>query len=148
MAVTFKAVVSGNVPAHRLMVIKGRNEEGIIEVRVADNDTAADFVSTRSLEDGEITEVTLMDGVRIWEVEAQEGVLPGQWVAARDGGRVGNRSKETTREAVGFVLEGADEGDVAKIVRRESLENAWSVEVQDQLDDLQTRVTVLEGGGS
>lgn len=148
MAVTFKAVVSGDAPAHRLMILKGRNEEGVIEVGIADNTAAADFVSTRALTDGEIIEVNLMDGVRIWEVEAQGTLLPGQWVASRDEGKVGNRSKETTREAVGFVLEGANEGELAKIVRRESLENAWSAEVETRITDLETRVAELEGGGA
>lgn len=150
MAVKFKAIVQGDVPANRLMVLEGRTDEGDITVKVADNDSAADFVSNRALTDGEETEVTLKDGVNIWEVEAHKDMVTGAWVVCREGGTVGQRSGtfgEHTEE-IGFTIEPAISGEVVKVVRRESLANGFAADLVNKVNDLESRVLSLEGGAT
>lgn len=145
MAITFKAKVVGDIPARRLIVLAGRDEEGVIEISIADSTSAVDFVSTRALSDGEITEVTLKEGLQVWHVEAATDLQAGQWVACGPDGKATQR-QGVTRETVGYTLEPAKAGEIAKVLRRESLENLWAEEVQAKLDDLEYRVTALEGG--
>src|SRR5699024_512071 len=107
MAAKFKAIVQGDVPATRITVLSGRQDEGVSTVKVADKYSAADFVSNRALTDGEETEVDLKDGVNIWEVEAHKDMVTGTWVVCREGGTVGQRSStfgEHTEE-IGFTIE-------------------------------------------
>src|SRR5699024_410359 len=140
MAVKFKAIVQGDVPANRLMVLSGRTDEGDITVKVADNDSAADFVSNRALTDGEETEVTLQDGVNSLEVEAHKDIDSGAWVVCREGGTVGQRSGtfgEHTEE-IGFTIEPAVAGEVVKVVRRESLANGFATDLVDKVNDLES----------
>lgn len=145
MAITFKAKVVGNIPARRLLVLDGRDEEDIIKIGVANRTSAVDFVSTRALVDGELTEVTLKEGLQVWHIEAATDLQSGQWVACGADGKATQR-QGVTLEAVGYTLEPAKAGEIAKVLRRESLENAWGIEVQSKLDDLESRVTALEGG--
>lgn len=148
MAVKFKAIVQGDVPANRLMILGGRTDEGVIKVRVADNTAAADFVSNRALTDGEETEVTLKDGVNIWEVEALRDMDTGTWVVCREGGTVAQRSVtfgEHTEE-IGFTIEPAVAGEVVKVVRRESLANGFSADLVSKVGELESRIEALEGG--
>lgn len=148
MAVTFKAKVVGDIPANRLCVLGGREEEDIILIKVADNSTAADFVSTKNLADGDITDVTLKDGVNIWEVEAYSDIETGQWVVCREDGTVGNRSGTFGEhiEEVGFTVESATAGDLVKVVRRESLANGFALELVNKVTSLESRVSALESG--
>ena len=150
MAVKFKAIVQGDVPANRLMVLGGRTDEGDITVKVADNDSAADFVSNRALTDGEETEVTLKDGVNIWEVEAHKDMDTGVWVVCREDGTVGQRSSTFGEHAeeIGFTIEPAVAGEVVKVVRRESLANGFATDLVDKVNDLESRVLSLEGGAT
>lgn len=148
MAAKFKAIVQGDVPANRLMVLGGRTDEGVIKVSVADNTAAADFVSNRALTDGEETEVTLKDGVNIWEVVAHADMVTGTWVVCREGGTVGQRSGtfgEHTEE-IGFTIEPAVAGEVVKVVRRESLANGFSADLVSKVGELESRIEALEGG--
>ena len=148
MAVKFKAIVQGDVPANRLMVLGGRTDEGVITVKVADNYSAADFVSNRALTDGEETEVDLKDGVNIWEVEAHKDMVTGAWVVCREGGTVGQRSGtfgEHTEE-IGFTIEPAVAGEVVKVVRRESLANGFATDLVSKVGELESRIEALEGG--
>lgn len=150
MAVKFKAIVQGDVPANRLMVLGGRTDEGVITVKVADNIRAADFVSNRALTDGEETEVELKDGVNIWEVEAHKDMVTGTWVVCREGGTVGQRSGtfgEHTEE-IGFTIEPAVAGEVVKVVRRESLANGFSADLVSKVGELESRIEALEGGAT
>ena len=145
MAITFKAKVVGDIPARRLIVLAGRDEEGVIKISIADRTSAVDFVSTRALSDGEITEVTLKEGLQVWHVEAATDLQAGQWVACGPDGKATQR-QGVTLETVGYTLEPAKAGEIAKVLRRESFEGMWGLEVQEKLDDLESRVTALEGG--
>src|SRR5699024_4622375 len=148
MAVKFKAIVQGDVPANRLMVLGCRTDELVIKVIVADNISAADFVSNLALTEGEETEVDLKDDVNIWEVEAHKDMATGTWVVCREGGTVGQRSGtfgEHTEE-IGFTIEPAVAGEVVKVVRRESLANGFSADLVSKVGELESRIEALEGG--
>src|SRR5699024_10347787 len=148
MAVKFKAIVQGDVPANRLMVLGGRTDEGVIKVSVADTISAADFVSNRALTDGEETKVDLKDGVNIWAVEAHKDMTTGTWVGCRECGTVGQRSGTFVEHAEEIVLtsEPAVAGEVVKVDRRESLANGFSADLVSKVGELESRIEALEGG--
>lgn len=156
MAVSFKARVVGDIPARRLCVLGGRDENNTILLRIADNTQAVDFVTVKDLKDGELTTVTLQDGVKIWTVDTAMDVEAGQWVSCREDGKVGVRTGNTI-ENVGFTLEAAKAGQAVRVVRRESFDNAVGVQIReniigqeilDRLINLEARVDELEGGSS
>lgn len=156
MAVSFKARVVGDIPARRLCVLGGRDENNTILLRIADNEQAVDFVTVKDLKDGELTTVTLQDGVKIWTVDTAMDVMAGQWVSCREDGKVGVRTGNTI-ENVGFTLEAAKEGQAVRVVRRESFDNTVGLQIidnivgkgiLDRLINLEARVDELEGGSS
>lgn len=147
MAVSFKARVVGDIPARRLCVLGGRDENNTVLLRIAHNEQAVDFVTVKDLKDGELTTVTLQDGVKIWTVDTAMDVMAGQWVSCREDGKVGARTGNTV-ENVGFTLEAAKEGQAVRVVRRESLDNIVGQEILDRLINLEARVDELEGGSS
>lgn len=63
MAVSFKARVVGDIPARRLCILGGRDENDTILLQIADNASAVDFVTVKDLQDGDLVTVTLRDGV-------------------------------------------------------------------------------------
>src|SRR5690554_6214945 len=155
MAVSFKARVVGDIPARRLCVLGGRDENNTILLRIADSTQAADFVTVKDLKDGELTTVTLQDGVKIWTVDTAMDVEAGQWVSCREDGKVGVRTGNTI-ENVGFTVEAAKEGQAARVVRRESFDNAVGLEISrnvvgqdilDRLINLEARVGDEAGEG-
>ena len=156
MAVSFKARVVGDIPARRLCILGGRDENNTILLKIADNTQAVDFVTVKDLKDGELTTVTLQDGVKIWTVDTAMDVMAGQWVSCREDGKVGTRTGNTI-ENVGFTLEAAKEGQAVRVVRRESFDNLVGLEIShnivgqeilDRLINLEARVDELEGGSS
>lgn len=156
MAVSFKARVVGDIPARRLCILGGRDENNTILLKIADNTQAVDFVTVKDLKDGELTTVTLQDGVKIWTVDTAMDVEAGQWVVCREDGKVGAPTRNTI-EDVGFTLEAAKEGQAVRVVRRESLNNTVGVQIRenivgqeilDRLINLEARVDELEGGSS
>lgn len=146
MSVKFTVKVVGDIPANRLCILGGRDENDVILLKIADRTHAVDFVSTRALKDGEITEVELKDGINVWQVETSMDVLSGQWLSCREDGKAGARTGGTL-ENIGFTLEPAKAGEVVKMVRRESFEGVWGIEVNSKLADLEERMSALEGGG-
>ena len=145
MAVSFKARVVGNIPARRMCVLGGRDENDTILLQIADNTSAVDFVTVKDLQDGDLVTVTLRDGVQIWTVDTAMDVMAGQWVSCREDGKVGARTGNTV-ENVGFTLEAAKEGQAARVVRRESFDNIVGQELLDRLISLESRIDELEGG--
>jgi len=155
MVVRFKAKVVGDIPARRLCVLGGRDENDTILLKIADNDQAVDFVTTKDLKDGELTTVTLRDGVQVWTVDTAMDVEAGQWVSCREDGKVGVRTGNTI-ENVGFTVEAAKEGQAVRVVRRESFDNAVGLEISrnvvgqdilDRLINLEARVGDEAGEG-
>ena len=147
MAVSFKARVVGNIPARRMCILGGRDENDTILLSIADNTSAVDFVTVKDLQDGELVTVTLRDGVQIWTVDTAMDVEAGQWVSCREDGKVGARTGNTV-ENVGFTLEAAKEGRAVRVVRRESFDNIVGQELLDRLINLESRIDELEGGSN
>ena len=147
MAVSFKARVVGNIPARRMCILGGRDENDTILLSIADNTSAVDFVTVKDLQDGDLVTVTLQDGVQIWTVDTAMDVMAGQWVSCREDGKVGARTGNTV-ENVGFTLEAAKEGQAVRVVRRESFDNIVGQELLDRLINLESRIDELEGGSN
>lgn len=147
MAVSFKARVVGDIPARRMCILGGRDENDTILLKIADNTSAVDFVTVKDLQDGELVTVTLRDGVQIWTVDTAMDVMAGQWVSCREDGKVGARTGNTV-ENVGFTLEAAKEGQAVRVVRRESFDNIVGQQLLDRLINLESRIDELEGGSN
>ena len=147
MAVSFKARVVGDIPARRMCILGGRDENDTILLSIADNTSAVDFVTVKDLQDGDLVTVTLRDGVQVWTVDTAMDVEAGQWVSCREDGKVGARTGNTV-ENVGFTLEAAKEGQAVKVVRRESFDNIVGQELLDRLINLESRIDELEGDSS
>lgn len=147
--VTFRAKASENIPAHRLVVLAGRDEDQTILVRLANLEEAADFVSTRDIAQGELVDVTLREGLQFWLVEAEHDLPAGCWVYCGTDGMVsgqGSRQGRRKMETVGINIEATPAGQVARILRRESFANGYGLEINSRLADLEARVAALEQG--
>ena len=145
--VTFRAKASENIPAHRLVVLAGRDEDQTILVRLANLEEAADFVSTRDIAQGELVDVTLREGLQFWLVEAEHDLPAGSWVYCGTDGMVsgqGTRQGHHKMEAVGINIDPTPAGQVARILRRESFAHGYGLEVNSRLDDLEARASALE----
>lgn len=146
MAVRFKAIVNGDIPANRFVVLNGRTDEDVILLTLADRTTAVDFVSTEDLTDGQEITTTLNEGLRFWNVEAEIDMEAGQWVSSGTDGKALYRTGNTV-ECAGYTLAPAKAGEIVKVLRRESLSNEWGTEVSEDIEDLKARVLALESGG-
>ena len=111
-----KAVVVGDIPAHRLLWLYASEDGETMRVGLPkERGNYVDFVSTRELKDGEEVTVTIKNDP-IWLVEAAEKLLPGANVYADSTGRlIGSYSKHL--HSVGYILDAAQEGDVVRLVR-------------------------------
>lgn len=107
----FKAIITENVEANRLLSLTGGN--GIPRISITVPGGIPDFKSTGPLEaDTEVT-VTLKNEP-VWEIEAGEELAAGTYVDVGAGGVV--VSSEGT--GIGFVSESVNTGDLAKVVRK------------------------------
>lgn len=107
---TFKALVTENVEANRLLSLTGGN--GMPKISITNPGGKPNFRSTGSLEaDTEVT-VTLKDNP-IWDVEAGEDLPAGTYAEVGEGGVI-VASADT---GIGYVAETVKTGEVAKLVR-------------------------------
>ena len=147
--ITFRAKAVENIPAHRLVVLAGREEDQTIIIRLADLEQAADFVSTRAIAQGELVDITLKEGLQFWLVEAERDLPAGCWVYCGTDGMVsseGIRQGHHRMEAVGINIDPTPAGQVARILRRESFADGYGLEIESRLSDLEARVAALEQG--
>jgi len=111
-----KAVVSGDIPAHRLLWLLSSEDGETLRIGLPYLEGyPVDFVSTRDLQDGEEVTVTIK-GDPIWLVEAGQALRPGQNVCNDTTGRLVSTSPNRLH-SVGYVLEAAQEGDIVRLVR-------------------------------
>lgn len=110
---TFKALVTEEVVANRLLSLTGGN--GIPEISITATGGSPDFRSTGTLNaDTEVT-VTLKNNP-IWDVEAGEELSAGAYVDVGEGGVL----VATESTGIGYVAETVEEGGIAKLVRKAS----------------------------
>lgn len=110
-----KAVVSGDIPAHRLLWIYA-SEDGT-EMRIGlpkERGNYVDFVSTGELKDGQEVVISI-SGNPIWTVEAATEINVGSNVSANVDGRIGQYTSSPIR--IGYALDAGTEGDLIRIVR-------------------------------
>lgn len=120
---TFKAKVSEDIQANRLIGLGGINteenpDEGwetvyLIKSRLG---WIPDLVSTGDLKEGDIVNVTI-SGKEVWKVEASENVPAGTLVQCDDDGRVKNYHTDDGNH-FGFTTHSAQAGEVVEIVRK------------------------------
>lgn len=110
---TFKALVTENVAANRLLSLSGGN--GVPQISITTAGGTPDFRSTGELTaDTEIT-VTLKNSP-VWQVEAGEDLSAGAYVEVGESGVI--VASEST--GIGYVAEAVEVGGAAKLVRQAS----------------------------
>lgn len=108
---TFKALVTVDVKANRLLSLSGGN--GIPQISITEVGGIPDFRSSGELEaDSEVT-VTLKNSP-VWDVEAGEDLSAGEYVEVGEGG-VLVASEEA---GIGYITEAVEAGEVAQLVRQ------------------------------
>ena len=111
-----KAVVVGDIPAHRLLWLITSEDGETMRIKLpSKGGYPVDLVSTKPLEDGQEVTVTIT-GSKIWRVEAGEKVAPGDNVYADEDGRIVVHNS-TYLHSVGYVLDAGEEGDIVRMVR-------------------------------
>jgi len=116
MSVQVKAIVVGDIPAHRLLWLISSEDGETMRIKLpSKGGYPVDFVSTEPLEDGQEVTITIT-GSKIWRVEAGEKVAPGDNVYADEDGRIMNNNS-TYLHSVGYVLDAGEEGDIVRMVR-------------------------------
>lgn len=107
----FKAIVTEDVQANRLLSLAGGN--GVPEISVTTAGETPYFHSTRSLETGSEVMVDIKNNP-IWEIEAGEDIPAGANVEAGEGGVV----VQSEGEGFGYLAEDVNAGGLAKVVRK------------------------------
>lgn len=115
MSVQVKAIVEGDIPAHRLLWLYNSPDGETMRLGLPkERGNYVDFVSTRDLSDGEEVTVSIRNNKRIWVVEAATKISVGANVAANTDGRVGSYTSAPIR--IGYALNAGQEGDLIQIV--------------------------------
>src|SRR5690625_4693910 len=120
---TFKAKVTQNIPANRLIGLGGIDTEGnrgegwdTVYLITAGLGWIPDLVSTGDLTEGDVVNVTI-NGKEVWKVEASENVPAGTLVQCDVDGRVKNYHT-TDGNHFGFTTHSAQAGEVVEVVRK------------------------------
>lgn len=109
----FKALITEEVPANRLLSIVGRN--GSIKIGLTEAGGQPDFHSTGPLEEDSEVTVTIKNDT-VWAIEAGEDLEVGTNVEAGEGGVL--VASEST--GIGYIAEAAEGGELATFIRRAS----------------------------
>lgn len=107
--VTFKATVTEDIEANRLMVKS--NSKGLFGLSAAKAGDAPEFRSTGKLTEGQEVTVTIKDAIS-WDVEAGEAITAG----ANVGIGVGGTAVES-EVSFGYATHSAEAGEVVSVVR-------------------------------
>lgn len=120
---TFKAKVTQNIPANRLIGLGGINTEGdpeegweTVYLILSKKGWIPDLVSTSDLEKGSIVNVNIKNNP-VWKVEASEDLPAGTLVQCDDDGRVKHYRPEDGTH-FGFTTHSVKAGEVVQIVRK------------------------------
>jgi hypothetical protein len=119
----FKAKVTQDIPANRLIGLGGINTEGdpeegweTIYLILSKKGWIPDLVSTSNLEKGSVVEVTIKNNP-VWKVESSEDLPAGTLVQCDDDGRVKHYRPEDGNH-FGFTTHSVKAGEVVQIVRK------------------------------
>lgn len=119
----FKAKVTQDIPANRLIGLGGINTEGdpeegweTIYLILSKKGWIPDLVSTSNLEKGSVVEVTIKNNP-VWKVEASEDLPAGTLVQCDDEGRVKHYRPEDGSH-FGFTIHSVKAGEVVEVVRK------------------------------
>ncbi|GAF63644.1 hypothetical protein BTS2_0535 [Bacillus sp. TS-2] len=107
----FKAIVTQNVPANRLLSLSGGN--GVPTISITEPGGIPDFRSTGALTEGQEVDVTI-NNAPIWQVEAGETLEAGAYVEVGENGVI----VASDNGGIGFLAEPVEEGQTARVVRK------------------------------
>ena len=120
---TFKAKVTQDIPANRLIGLGGINTEGdpeegweTVYLILSKKGWIPDLVSTSDLEKGSFVNVTIKNNP-VWKVEASEDLPAGTLVQCDDDGRVKHYRPQDGNH-FGFTTHSVKAGEVVSIVRK------------------------------
>ena len=120
---TFKAKVTQDIPANRLIGLGGINTEGdpeegweTVYLILSKKGWIPDLVSTSDLEKGSVVNVTIKNNP-VWKVEASEDLPAGTLVQCDDDGRVKHYRPQDGNH-FGFTTHSVKAGEVVEIVRK------------------------------
>ena len=121
--ITFKAKVTQDIPANRLIGLGGINTEGdpeegweTVYLILSKKGWIPDLVSTSDLEKGSVVNVTIKNNP-VWKVESSEDLPAGTLVQCDDDGRVKHYRPEDGNH-FGFTTHSVKAGEVVEIVRK------------------------------
>jgi|SRR5690625_1368786 len=136
---TFTAVVYEDIPANRLVGLKGVQGEGLdagsIYLKKAEKDWIPDMVTSVNLIEGDTVQVTIANSP-IWEAELSKDTRPGTLVSCDDDGKICATNTRDFKRHIGYSIEGGKAGDVIKYVRKTgTLDQALGNGLVDLIDD-------------
>ena len=121
--ITFKAKVTQDIPANRLIGLGGINTEGdpeegweTVYLILSKKGWIPDLVSTSDLEKGSVVNVKIKNNP-VWKVESSEDLPAGTLVQCDDDGRVKHYRPEDGNH-FGFTTHSVKAGEVVQIVRK------------------------------
>lgn len=121
--ITFKAKVTQDIPANRLIGLGGINTEGdpeegweTVYLILSKKGWIPDLVSTSDLEKDSVVNVTIKNNP-VWKVESSEDLPAGTLVQCDDDGRVKHYRPEDGNH-FGFTTHSVKAGEVVQIVRK------------------------------
>lgn len=130
-----KAKVVGDIPKNRLIILTRPEEDSdIVHIRLSGELNSPEFVSTRDLKNGEIVNISITTK-RIWEVQAGEKLEAGVPVVSGKDGKIVRdiRGNKENPAWIGYTAESGKEGDIVKMVRRDTISLPWGINVNKQL---------------
>lgn len=118
----FKAVVYEDIPANRLVMLHGADNDPDLDsdkiyLKLAEKDNLPDMVSTKKLEEGQEVTVSIR-GEEVWRVELSRGTRPGTLVSCDGDGKIATTNTVDHKFYVGYTIEGGSPGDKVKYVRK------------------------------
>lgn len=136
----FTAVVYEDIPANRLIGLKGAYGEddldvGKIYLKKAEKDWIPDMISTTNLKKGDTVQVSIVNSP-VWEAELSKDTRPGTLISSDDDGKVCATNIRDFKRYVGYSIEGGKAGDVIKYVRKTgTLDHAVGSDLEGMIDD-------------
>lgn len=114
--VSIKAIVIGDIPKHRVLTIKQKDDSENLHVGVpAEHGGHVEFATSIDLKDGQEIDIRINPDP-IWNVETCTPVRKGEYVVAYTDGRVGVDDNAPT--FIGYAIDSGDEGDVVRVVKQ------------------------------